>query len=535
MRIEASNLQEALVLAAAEFECSVIDIEYEVIQLGKSGFMGLFQKNAIIEARSKKRKFDKKFTKNSRSESRENSRENSRNFENRGEFKGENSRFENRSNFEPRERGEFKGENREKREFKPRENRNFNENSRENLRSENRFENRGNFSENSRESENRGEFRNERDENSRFESRENSRERGEFKSENSRSFENSRENRPEFKSENSRENRTFESRENSAPNAEFTRSGINTNTNEFGFDTNSSFADRADLSDKFKPRDTFRARYAGEFADKLDYEVPQDDDFSDIKAVEKPKYKIIANDENKPKADFSDKFSDKYANNYNEDEAIFDVGEKPRKDFIDKNSNFKNPAFENLAPKENAQAAVPKSKYVVRNDEIFNSFHKESDANPALYIDEIKMQLDKLLKAGEFDIKIADIKVFDEHSIYIKLDGADAALLIGREGYRYKALSYLLHNWINSRYNILIRLEIADFLRNQSQTMDFYLRSVIEKVEMMGRAQTKPLDGVLVKIALEKLRARFPNKYVGIRQNGEEKFVIINDFFKKDE
>lgn len=497
MRIEASNLQEALVLAAAEFECSVIDIEYEVIQLGKSGFMGLFQKNAIIEARSKKRKFDKKFTKNSRSESRENSRENSRNFENRGEFKGES---------------------REKREFKPRENRNFNENSRENLRSENRFENRGNFSENSRESENRGEF----------------------KSENLRNFENSRENsRPEFKSENSRENRTFESRENlrenSAPNAEFTRSGINTNTNEFGFDTNSSFADRADLSDKFKPRDTFRARYTGEFADKLDYEVPQDDDFSDIKAVEKPKYKIIANDENKPKADFSDKFSDKYANNYNEDEAIFDVGEKPRKDFIDKNSNFKNPAFENLAPKENAQAAVPKSKYVVRNDEIFNSFHKESDANPALYIDEIKMQLDKLLKAGEFDIKIADIKVFDEHSIYIKLDGADAALLIGREGYRYKALSYLLHNWINSRYNILIRLEIADFLRNQSQTMDFYLRSVIEKVEMMGRAQTKPLDGVLVKIALEKLRARFPNKYVGIRQNGEEKFVIINDFFKKDE
>lgn len=520
MRIEASNLQEALVLAAAEFECSVIDIEYEVIQLGKSGFMGLFQKNAIIEARSKKRKFDKKFTKNSRSESRgENSRENSRNFENRSEFKGENSRFENRSNFEPRERGEFRGESREKREFKPRENRNFNENSRENLRSENRPE-----------------FRNERDENSRFESRENSRERGEFKSENLRNFENSRENsRPEFKSE----NRTFESRENlrenSAPNAEFTRSGINTNTNEFGFDTNSSFADRADLSDKFKPRDTFRARYAGEFADKLDYEVPQDDDFSDIKAVEKPKYKIIANDENKPKADFSDKFSDKYANNYNENEAIFDVGEKPRKDFIDKNSNFKNPAFENLAPKENAQAAVPKSKYVVRNDEIFNSFHKESDANPALYIDEIKMQLDKLLKAGEFDIKIADIKVFDEHSIYIKLDGADAALLIGREGYRYKALSYLLHNWINSRYNILIRLEIADFLRNQSQTMDFYLRSVIEKVEMMGRAQTKPLDGVLVKIALEKLRARFPNKYVGIRQNGEEKFVIINDFFKKDE
>ena len=171
----------------------------------------------------------------------------------------------------------------------------------------------------------------------------------------------------------------------------------------------------------------------------------------------------------------------------------------------------------------------------MRDDAIFNSFHKESGVNPKIYIDEIRIQLENLLRAGEFDIRIMELSVYDKSSIYIRLDGNDAALLIGKEAYRYKALSYLLHNWINAKYNLLIRLEIADFLRNQAQGMDFYLKTIIEKVESTGKAQTKPLDGVLVKIALEKLRERFPNKYVGIRQNGEQKFIIINDFLKKDE
>ncbi|KQH30247.1 hypothetical protein UD03_09075, partial [Campylobacter coli] len=73
--------------------------------------------------------------------------------------------------------------------------------------------------------------------------------------------------------------------------------------------------------------------------------------------------------------------------------------------------------------------------------------------------------------------------------------------------HRYKAISYLLHNWINLKYNLLVRLEIAQFLENQIQGMQIYLQGVIEKVKINGRGQTKPLDGVLIKIALEKLRA----------------------------
>lgn len=205
-------------------------------------------------------------------------------------------------------------------------------------------------------------------------------------------------------------------------------------------------------------------------------------------------------------------------------------------DTFKENKDLENKVAQDVEAGDNAlHSPLAKSKYIVRDDAIFNSFHKESGVNPKLYIDEIRIQLENLLKAGSFDIKIVELSVYDKNSIYIRLDGDDAALLIGREAYRYKALSYLLHNWINSKYNLLIRLEIADFLRNQAQGMDFYLKGVIEKVETMGRAQTKPLDGVLVKIALEKLRERFPNKYVSIRQNGEAKFVIVNDFLKKDE
>lgn len=177
-----------------------------------------------------------------------------------------------------------------------------------------------------------------------------------------------------------------------------------------------------------------------------------------------------------------------------------------------------------------------KPKYTVKNDAIFDSFHQESkEESKENIMSEIKLGLERLLKAGEFKIELSELSLQDDNSIYIKLDGEDAALLIGKEGYRYKALSYLLHNWLNPRYKLFIRLEISEFLKNQTQGIEFYLKGIIEKVESTGRAQTKPLDGVLVKIALEKLREYFPNKYVGIRQQNDQKFVIVNDFLKKDE
>lgn len=146
---------------------------------------------------------------------------------------------------------------------------------------------------------------------------------------------------------------------------------------------------------------------------------------------------------------------------------------------------------------------------------------------------EIESGLKTLFGASDFKIHIEEVSRYDENSVYIKLDGEDCALLIGKEGYRYKALSSLLYNWINSKYNLNVRLEIAEFLKNQEAGMRVYLEGIIRRVEENGHASTKPLDGVLIKIALEQLRERFKDKYVGIKNSEEGKYILINDFHSR--
>ncbi len=119
----------------------------------------------------------------------------------------------------------------------------------------------------------------------------------------------------------------------------------------------------------------------------------------------------------------------------------------------------------------------------------------------------------------------------ENNILFVYIDGRDCALLIGERGYRYKALSYLLFNWINPKYGYSLRLEIAEFFKNQEEMIDIYLKDIIDSVKINGKAQTKVLDGILVYIALNKLREIFPDKYVSVRQNdANEKYVIINDF-----
>lgn len=146
---------------------------------------------------------------------------------------------------------------------------------------------------------------------------------------------------------------------------------------------------------------------------------------------------------------------------------------------------------------------------------------------------EVKKGLDTLFGVSDFKICVMEVSEFDENTIFVKLDGEDCALLIGKEGYRYKALSYLLYNWINSKYELNVRLEIAEFLKNQEVAVGLYLESVIAKIEEQGFGNTKVLDGVLLKIALEQLRAAFPQKYVGIKQNEEGKYIVVNDFYRR--
>lgn len=144
---------------------------------------------------------------------------------------------------------------------------------------------------------------------------------------------------------------------------------------------------------------------------------------------------------------------------------------------------------------------------------------------------EVKRDINELFKSACFDLDEVGVSVYDDKTLLVEFKGADAALLIGKEGYRYKALSYMLFNWLNAKYNVQLRLEIAEFLKNQEEAVSRYLQSVAEGIERDGRAQTKVLDGVLVQIALKELRERYPHKYVAIRTTRDGgKYIIVNDY-----
>jgi len=143
----------------------------------------------------------------------------------------------------------------------------------------------------------------------------------------------------------------------------------------------------------------------------------------------------------------------------------------------------------------------------------------------------IEKEINDLFGLICFKIDKIEVSAYDEDTLLVEFKGEDAALLIGKEGYRYKALSYMIFNWINTKYQLQLRLEIAEFLKNQEESVARYLTSVYENVDRDGRAQTKILDGVLIQIALKELRDKYPNKYVAVRSTRDGlKFIIINDY-----
>ena len=146
-------------------------------------------------------------------------------------------------------------------------------------------------------------------------------------------------------------------------------------------------------------------------------------------------------------------------------------------------------------------------------------------------VEEIDAEINKLFDFTCFNIDKVEVSAYDDETLLIEFKGEDAALLIGKEGYRYKALSYMIFNWINTKYQLQLRLEIAEFLKNQEESVGRYLVGVKENIDRDGRAQTKILDGVLVQIALKELRDKYPNKYVAIRSTRDGlKFIIVNDY-----
>ncbi len=146
-------------------------------------------------------------------------------------------------------------------------------------------------------------------------------------------------------------------------------------------------------------------------------------------------------------------------------------------------------------------------------------------------LNEITKELKDLFSHLPYKINKVEVSLYEPGVLLIDIDGEDSALLIGEKGYRYKALSYLLFNWIHPAYGYNIRLEISTFLQNQEKVMEVQLQSTIMTVHEVGKGQMKAPDGVLTYIALKKLRKAFPNKHVSIKTNlNDEKYIVINDF-----
>ncbi|PAF44490.1 Jag N-terminal domain-containing protein [Helicobacter sp. 11S02596-1] len=191
------------------------------------------------------------------------------------------------------------------------------------------------------------------------------------------------------------------------------------------------------------------------------------------------------------------------------------------------------PTIEN-EPKPSSQSSLQTHSLDIGNSSIDAVFFKDTP-DPAKIAQEIQNELVALFAFMPYRIDKIEVSVYDSQTLLIILDGQDSALLIGEKGYRYKALSYLLFNWIHPKYGYNIRLEIAQFLKNQEEAMDVYLKNIITNVYETGKAQTKPLDGVLAYIALKKLREIFPNKYVSFRTNAlNERYIIVSDFIRNE-
>lgn len=177
-----------------------------------------------------------------------------------------------------------------------------------------------------------------------------------------------------------------------------------------------------------------------------------------------------------------------------------------------------------------------------KNDKLFSDFYTSDDTTldnniitiqDDKIIQEIKKDINKLFSSLCYSMDAVKVSYYDEKTIFIEFSGQDSALLIGKEGYRYKALSYIIFNWIHDKYDLMVRLEIAQFLEQQEEAIFKYLKPVIQTIKEEGFYKTKQLDGILIHIALTKLREEFPNKYIAVKTNIRgERYILINEYKK---
>ena len=219
-----------------------------------------------------------------------------------------------------------------------------------------------------------------------------------------------------------------------------------------------------------------------------------------------------------------------------------------------RNSNVQDIKVEPLTTKLNEMQTTENIKEIVEEDssvavkqiekqKIFNEFYDSKNDNVSHtlvvkkdnkdLINEIENEITDLFSNLCYEIDDIKVSIIDDKTVYMQFSGPDCALLIGKDGYRYNALSYILFNWVNIKYNMMLKLEIAEFFKNQEEYINDYLNSAIAVVNQDGYFKTKFLDGILIHIALTKLRDTFPDKYVAVKttQKGD-KYILVNEYRK---
>ena len=196
--------------------------------------------------------------------------------------------------------------------------------------------------------------------------------------------------------------------------------------------------------------------------------------------------------------------------------------------------------------KENTPSIISKVPIIETKEKIFDNFYDKQKKiddinvikikiNKNKIIEEVKLGLDSLFDDSCYNMEKIKVKFYNEETLYIEFNGKDSALLIGKEGYRYKALSYILFNWINNKFKLMLRLEIASFLQNQENAINEYLEPVIKTINEKGFFKTKLLDGILVHITLTRLRKEFPNKYIVVKRNIKgSQYILVNEYKAKN-
>ena len=187
--------------------------------------------------------------------------------------------------------------------------------------------------------------------------------------------------------------------------------------------------------------------------------------------------------------------------------------------------------------------ALANNDIVCSDDNILNSFYSSEcstacqeptqdatlDKNQILI--DIKATIEDVFCLDCVECEVVEVSFYNEKTIYIKLKGKDASLLIGKNGYRYKAISYLMFFYIFSTYKLFVKMEIDEFLANQTQMIKKHLREFVKQVETTGYGRTDVFDGVLLHLGVEHLREVFPHKMVVIKGDDQNnRFIKVSDF-----